>query len=450
MRRTLAPSSLGAVALAMALAVGAAASWFSGPVPAVLVGWALLPADTFSDGPTSGQRARANPYGTLRPPYPNRQPVQGFSAVLRGADDASFVVMTDNGFGARDDSADFLLRMYSVRPDFRTARGGTGTVRPGDYRQGVSLHNYTAASRVALRDPDRRLGFPIQAQFEHEYDDPARPPVAPSIRRGRLLTGADLDVEAVRLDRDCHYWFGDEIGPYLVETDLSGAVLRAEIPIPGVFSPESGAVRAGAAVANLPRSGGIEGLAINARGDRLYTLLEKAVAGDGRRLRRLQEFDVARASFTGATWFYPMERAGLSAAELTAVDDTHFLVIERNDDTGTEGRPFKKIFLASIDGVENGGRVVKTELVDLMKVADPDDLDGDGKATFSFPYATTEAVLVLDARTLLVMNDDNFPEGGGRAARADDTEFVKIRLDRRLPGFVRRPAGARACFEAGR
>ena len=41
---------------------------------------------------------------------------------------------------------------------------------------------------------------------------------------------------------------------------------------------------------------------------------------------------------------------------------------------------------------------------------------------------TIEDVLILDARTLLVINDNNFPYGGGRELASDNTEFLKIRL----------------------
>jgi len=52
----------------------------------------------------------------------------------------------------------------------------------------------------------------------------------------------------------------------------------------------------------------------------------------------------------------------------------------------------------------------------------------DGQTVFTFPYTTIENVLVLDARTLLVVNDNNFPYGGGRELASDNTEFLKIRL----------------------
>jgi len=63
-----------------------------------------------------------------------------------------------------------------------------------------------------------------------------------------------------------------------------------------------------------------------------------------------------------------------------------------------------------------------------MNLADPLDLNGDGSTVFTFPYVTIEDVLILDPRTLLVVNDNNFPGGGGRELASDNTEFLRIRL----------------------
>ena len=48
--------------------------------------------------------------------------------------------MEDNGYGAKANSSDFLLRMYLVTPQFKTAHGGSGSVSVGDF--------------IQLRDPD--------------------------------------------------------------------------------------------------------------------------------------------------------------------------------------------------------------------------------------------------------------------------------------------------------
>lgn len=414
-----------------------------------LVGWAMMPADTFSDGPTSGQMASANPYGTFAPPYENRQPVQGFSAVLPGADENSFIFMTDNGFGGQTNSADTLLRLYSVRPDFRTANGGSGKVSASDYLSGAPLARFTHTSRLTLNDINQKLELPIQADYRFYYNDGSKPRVDSAIDFGRLLTGADLDIESVRRDKNCAMWFGDEFGPYLIKTDVSGTVTRSAISLPGVYAPQHADVMAGRAIANLGGSGGFEGMAINPRGDRLYALLEKAVSGDAAGTLRINEFDIDQERYTGKVFFYRLQEPEHAIGDMTAIDETRFLVIERNNATATNGTPFKKIYLIETRGVASGGEVHKTEVVDLMQLADPDDLNGDGQRTFTFPYVTIESVLPLDSRTLLVTNDNNFPGGGGRALAADVTEFLKIRLASPIAG-VRPPhlqqmKGARRC-----
>lgn len=259
-----------------------------------------MPATTFADGPTSGRFAGANPYGTNLPPYAARQPVQGFSGVLCGPGRDAFRLLVDNGFGAKLNSADALLRMYTLTLDLRTRAGGTGTVSAADWASGRPRSAFDSRTRITLNDASRLLGLPIQADYSHYYDNPAGIPVDAAVREGRLLTGADLDVESVRRDHRGNYWFGDEFGPYLVKTDARGTVPRPAITLPGVHAPENAAVAAGAASANLGGSGGFEGMAINASGTRLYTLLEKTVAGDPAKRLRTSEFDIDAESYTGA------------------------------------------------------------------------------------------------------------------------------------------------------
>ncbi len=406
-----------------------------------LTGWATMPAATFSDGPTSGQFAAPNPYGTNLPPFLNKQPVQGFSAVLPARehghgygddDDDTFRFLVDNGFGAKNNSADSLLRLYTLTIDFRTRHGGKGTVSPADWKTGRPAHSFDSRTRLTLNDANHLIGIPIQADYTNYYNNPANPPVDETIRSGRLLTGADLDVESMRQDKHGNYWFGDEFGPYLIKTDSHGTVLRSVIPLPGVYAPENKDVASGKAVANLGGSGGFEGMALNKSGTRLYTLLEKTVSGDPAKMLRINEFDIASEGYTGVGYFYPLDANGTNIGDMTAVDDHRFIVIERNGGTATNGAvPFKKLYLIDIEGIGNGAVVTKTELVDLMNLADPDDLNRDGSTVFTLPYVTIENVLLLNPHTLLVVNDNNFPYGGGRALASDATEFLRITLPHR-------------------
>ncbi len=171
-----------------------------------LEGRAVLPALTFSAGPTSGQYIGSAPINGITPPFLNRQPVQGFSAVLRNAD-GTFNVMPDNGYGSLQTSADFNLRVYTVRTNLETAKGGAGTI--------------DVLGNIELRDPDRRIPFAIVNHFSE----------------ARVLTGADFDIESMQRAPDGSLWFGDEFGPFLLHTDATGKVLEAPIALPDFDNP---------------------------------------------------------------------------------------------------------------------------------------------------------------------------------------------------------------------
>jgi hypothetical protein len=403
-------------------------------VAQTLTGWAVMPANTFADGPTTGQFAGAGAGGNALPLL-NKQSVQGFSAVLNGPVPGTYLVMPDNGFGAQTNSADSLLRMYGVRPDFRTATGGSGTVGAVNFNTGAAQSSFNASTNITLSDPNNLLNIKVQADYAKYYNgnstlNPTGINVDPSIRSGRLLTGADFDIEAVRKDKNGKLWFGEEFGPFLVKTDQNGVVQRREIALPGVFAPQNPAVVNGSVTANLGSSRGFEGLAINPAGDRLYTLLEGTVTGDAANTLRINEFNVDTEAYTANSWRYKLDALGTNIGDMTAINDHEFLVIERNGATATGGgTPFKRIYRIDTNIVDGGGNVQKSLVVDLMNIADPNDLDRDGSTTFTFPYVTIESVLILDANTLLVINDNNYPGTGGRNLGSDPTEFLRINLN---------------------
>ena len=416
--------------LAIALGVVLTSTMAQAQATSTLTGWALMPANTFADGPTTGQFASGAGGNAL--PLIGKQSVQGFSAVLNGPTAGSYLFMPDNGFGTQGNSADALLRMYALRPDFKTATGGSGTVSAVNYNSGAALAGFNASSQITLADPNRLLGFAIQADYTRYYNNAANPLVDPSIRSGGLLTGADFDIESVRKDKNGNLWFGEEFGPFLLKTNASGTVLRNEVEMPGVKAPQNPYL--GSGIANLGGSRGFEGMAINPAGDKLFTLLEGTVTGDPAKSLRINEFSIDSETYTGQQWRYQLDAAGTNIGDMTAINSHEFLVIERNGATATSGgTPFKKVFRIDLNQLDAAGNVRKTELVDLMNIADPHDLNGDGSTTFTFPYVTIESLLILDANTLLIANDNNYPGAGGRDMFSDRTEFLKISLATPVP-----------------
>ncbi|MEO6697543.1 MAG: esterase-like activity of phytase family protein, partial [Gammaproteobacteria bacterium] len=187
--------------LAISLSVASAAA----QADVTLQGRAILPADTFAAGPTSGAYIGGGANGRSAP-FINKQPVQGFSAVLKN-NDGTFHVMSDNGFGSLENSADFNLRVYHIRPQFKTKEGGSGEIQV--------MHHFE------LRDPDHKIPFAITNHFSS----------------ARVLTGADFDIESMQRAADGSFWFGDEFGPFLIHTDATGKVLEAPVALPDYANP---------------------------------------------------------------------------------------------------------------------------------------------------------------------------------------------------------------------
>lgn len=389
---------------------------------AELIGYAVLHADTFAPGPPSGAFSRSGERGAPRFPA---QPVQGFSAI-KPLGGGAFLVLADNGFGLKKNSPDFLLRLYTLRPDLRTAAGGTGSIAV-DY------------AFIPLRDPDRQVNFLLVNENTAE----------------RLLTGADFDPESLVVARDGSLWVGEEFGPFLLHFDATGRLLAPPIPVPDprpgkdpaqdlirspdnpFLSPPQPGVAQGA---TLSRTNGFENMTLSADGARLYALLEGPLAGDPADRLLILEFDLASERFTGRSWAYRLTAPVLTVQghsepaavrDMATVNDSEFLVIEGDAGHGPQAQ-YKKIFRINLTQQDTAGYVVKDEVADLLNIRDPRNLAGFGPK-FTFPYMTIEGVAVLDPTTIVVVNDNNYPQAGARRPGIrDPDEFLLLKLDRSL------------------
>ncbi|MGF1633710.1 MAG: esterase-like activity of phytase family protein [Phycisphaerae bacterium] len=420
-----------------------------------LAGFAVLPADTFADGPVSGQFIGPGPFNGRTPPF-NSQPVQGFSSIIRGDAPGEFLALSDNGYGSRKNSADYLLRVYRVRPDFKTADGGTGKGTGTGTGKGTGEVIWEVA--FTLSDPNRQIPWPIVADGETYPDSDV--PVPDEVREKRLLTGADLDLESfVRLP-DGTFWIGDEFGPFLVHVDGQGRLLRPPVELPGegMWSPDHPTKPA--EQAKIPRTGGLESMVLvpGTRGtvqdyDMLFGILERPIAEtDEAALAswQMKTDDPDSILLTAPSPFGPWYRGTgvVGGAELLGIErvaggdrwpagrESHFAILERDSKEG-EAAEHKQIAFATlrqIDRVLPGGtQLRRTGSIDLLAIPDPHDLDGDGQNTFRFPFVTIESICLVDDRTLLVANDNNYPFSTGRDPNdADHTEFILIRFDKPL------------------
>jgi hypothetical protein len=439
------------LSLVVAVAFPASSAYANAEFPAKLAGHAVLPAATFIEPPADAPAdlklsgrftggARVDAVGTVmgrsngRPtglsvPFPG-QPVQGHSGVKRMAD-GSFWVLIDNGFGSKLNSPDAMLflRRYSI-----------------DWAPGTMA----AQETVWLHDPDRKVPFRIANEATEK----------------RYLAGSDFDPEGFQIING-KIWIGDEFGPYLIRADMTGKVeavfetlvdgkplrspdhFRVVAPVPGAASDAS---------VNLGRSRGYEGLASSPDGRFLYGLLEGPVwnaetkdwekTAEGRTVLRILEFSVAENKWTGRHFKYVLDQGATAIGDFNMIDTTTALVIERDNGEGTGDKvcpagtktetcfdapaKFKRIVKIEMTDAMANGPVRKIGHVDLMKILDPDrkarkPLDS---GVLTFPFFTIENVDIVDARHIIVGNDNNLPFSSSRDPnKADDNEFVLLEVE---------------------
>ena len=390
-----------AAAVTALVVAGASASRLAshaGNARGLLEARAILPANVTAPGPPSGAALGPGPINGLEPPFP-RQPVQGFSGVLKDGSNR-WLGLPDNGYGRKENSADWLQRVYRIRTQFKRAGGGRGR---------ASVLGY-----VDLKDPDRRFRYPL-------------------VRRDRRFTGADIDPESIMRGARGTFWIGDEFGPWMLHFSRSGRLLKAPVSLPGVRSPQNPTLKTGEQP-TLGRSKGFEAIAPAADGKHAYVFLEGPLLADkDQRRRYVYYFDLQHRRFMGRRWAYRTENPDWLVADAKLLRGRRLLVMERDDFEGTQVK-LKRVYEIDL-ARQQGGFVSKKLVVDLLDLRDPAGVSlpkepGDRGLgnPFSFCLRSVESILPLSGGRILVVNDNNYPFDAGRHdGRADGTEWIIVR-----------------------
>ena len=351
------------------------------------------------------------------------QPVQGMSGfAMNRAEDGSWFVLTDNGFGSKVNSPDAMLFFHRMAPDFETGK-------------------VARDETIFLHDPDHAVPFRI----------------ANESTESRYLTGADFDPESIQY-LDGEIWIGEEFGPYILRVALDGRVLDVFTTMldgevingpdtPGVTVP----AQAGKEF-RVQRSGGYEGMALQPETGLLWAMLEKPLLVEGGELEgdflRVITFDTKAKDWTGESYKFKLAEGAKAIGDFNFIDATRALVIERDNGEGdlskacAEGATetstcypvpakVKNIVLVDTAEIDADGYMRRIGHIDLMNIQDPD-----GKAlagmkpaegAFTFPFFTIEDVARVDETHIMVANDNNLPFSGGREiGAAAHNEFILL------------------------
>ncbi len=443
------------LAAALALAASAISASAQTEVTAVLAGHAALSTFTTVEAPkaagpffeTAGKFNAANRQRTEvlnsiegvtfvgDAKYPRKsggtlpikgQSVQGFSGIV-SLGNAEFLALTDNGFGSKLNSQDALLMVHNVKADW--AKG-----------------EVTRLKTTFLHDPDRKVPFAIQNEATAE----------------RFLTGIDFDPESIQVVGD-EWWIGDEFGPYVLRVTPQGKVLGVVETLVGGKAYRSPDHYMNGRLPNYPgdasfearRSGGFEPMAKSLDGKTLYPMFEWPLwdaaakaqeSRNGKPYTRILELDAASKTYSTRQWKYAFEEAGNVAADFQMLSATTGLVIERDDMTEGSGnvckdeprtdcftRPakFKRVYKIDFAQTDADGFVKKVAFIDLTKIANPQRVAkrGPNEETFVLPHLGPEGLTVVDAKHIVVVNDNNFPYSSGRTlGKPDDNELTLLNI----------------------
>ncbi|TAF73724.1 MAG: glycerophosphodiester phosphodiesterase [Curvibacter sp.] len=354
------------------------------------------------------------------------QSVQGFSGIV-SLGNAEFLALTDNGFGSKLNSQDALLMVHNVKADW--AKG-----------------EVTRLKTTFLQDPDRKVPFAIQNEATAE----------------RFLTGIDFDPESIQIVGD-EWWIGDEFGPYVLRVTPQGKVLGVIETVVGGKAYRSPDHYMNGRLPNYPgdasfearRSGGFEPMAKSLDGKTLYPMFEWPLwdaatkaqeSRNGKPYTRILELDAASKTYSTRQWKYAFEETGNIAADFQMLSATTGLVIERDDMTEGSGnvckdeprtdcftRPakLKRIYKIDFAQTDADGFVKKVAFIDLTKIANPQRVAkrGPNEETFVLPHLGPEGLTVVDAKHIVVVNDNNFPYSSGRTlGKPDDNELTLLNI----------------------
>ncbi|MDQ8165354.1 MAG: esterase-like activity of phytase family protein [Gemmatimonadota bacterium] len=336
----------------------------------------------------------------------------GSAVMVDPRDPNSFYVMTDRGANVGTSVAGQLLfPIPSFNPNIAKY------TLSGDSLRRVSVINLKNAAGINL------TGIPNPAGVGGTNETAVGP--------GGVSLALDpegIDPEGLAIAPDGSFWVSDEYGPHIIHFDATGRTLERMNP----FGTGAGGRRLPAVLGKRRPNRGMEGLALTIDGKTLVGAMQSPLdnpttaLGRASNAHRILTVDVA----TGATkqYVYVSDAVGTLISEITAINSTEFLVIERdgNFSGGTPAAVHKKVYKISLSGATDvsdaadaaGGKVFTGKVLEALTPAERT-AAGITPVTKTlvldlltlpggYPHDKLEGVTLVGSDMLVLANDDDF------------------------------------------
>lgn len=270
-----------------------------------------------------------------------------------------------------------------------------------------------------------------------------------------------LDSEGLALAKDGTFWVSDEYGPHIVHFDANGKTIERINP----FGNGTGGRKIPLVFAKRRPNRGMEGLTITPDGKTLVGIMQfplynpSASDVSGSLVTRILSFDIT----TGVSkeYVYLIDRANLQAnSEIVAIDNTTFLVLERDGEYATNAnratviKKVYKIDLGNATDISDPANSVNGKLyggltVEQLKTAANLSANGIKPVTKTlvadlmtdiptlYPHDKAEGIAIINSTTIAISNDDDFGVVGVGGAYAQKILPATGAVDRNTIYFVK-------------
>lgn len=285
--------------------------------------------------------------------------------------------------------------------------------------------------------------------------------LALDVNNNTLPNSADgLDSEGLALAKDGTFWVSDEYGPHIVHFDANGKTIERINP----FGNGMGGRKIPLVFAKRRPNRGMEGLTMTPDGKTLVGIMQfplynpSASDVSGSLVTRILSFDIT----TGVSkeYVYLIDRANLQAnSEIVAIDNTTFLVLERDGEYATNAnratviKKVYKIDLGNATDISDPANSVNGKLyggltVEQLKTAANLSANGIKPVTKTlvadlmtdiptlYPHDKAEGIAIINSTTIAISNDDDFGVVGVGGAYAQKILPATGAVDRNTIYFV--------------
>ncbi len=322
-----------------------------------------------------------------------------------------------------DESLRSTLSIYRLQKGRASYPTLVSEVRKSGPAAGQAPIGWVALSALAAdRRHPNRLYSAHDAYLGHSriyvIDAGTRPArITDEIELKRNSASVDYDIEGLATRTEGGFWVASEgsgngtsgTANLLIEVTRKGEVVR-EIELP-------------AAVAELKRSNGYEGVAVTGSGkdEQVYVAFQREWTNDPAGFVRIGRFTPAKNEWT--FFYYPLDAVESPAggwvglSEIVALDDHRLLVLERDNQSGPDAR-VKRLYEIDVRGIEpqpqgaSFPRIKKTLARDLVP-----DLAAPG----GWLQEKVEGVTVTANGNVYIVTDNDGVDGN-----TGETQFIRL------------------------